>query len=169
MKYLKMTALAVALFALAACQQAARQDTAVDEAAIRELGVAWETAYNLGDAAAIARLYADDAVLQPPGAPIAAGPAAIQQFLAGEIAEAQAAGLVLDIHDISTIGVSGDLAYDAGTYSVTDPSGATLDTGKYLAVFRKSGDTWEYLRDTWNSDAPPVVTETAPATQPPTG
>ena len=68
----------------------------------------------------------------------------------------RAAGLTMNIPEAGAVDVSGDLAYEAGTYSVTDASGATVDTGKYIGVFLKRDGTWRYIRDTWNSDYPPA-------------
>jgi ketosteroid isomerase-like protein len=48
--------------------------------------------------------------------------------------------------------VSGDLAMEAGSYSITDESGATVDTGKYIDVFQSRDGEWRHVRDTWNSD-----------------
>ena len=64
--------------------------------------------------------YWDDAVLQPPGAPAAAGAAAIRDFIAADTAATKAAGLKLVIAENGTVDVSGDLAYEAGTFSVVD-------------------------------------------------
>jgi len=46
-----------------------------DEAAIRAQTTAWEKAYNGGDAKGVAALYAEDAVMMPPGAPPSAAAA----------------------------------------------------------------------------------------------
>ena len=167
MNILKSAAvIAVGLVALAACQQGA-QNTAADESAIREISPAWGAAYNAGDADAVAALYAEDAVVQPPGAPSAAGRAAIRDFIAGDSAASKAAGLTMNIAGGTTVGISGDLAYEAGTISVTDASGATVDAGKFLSVFQKKDGKWLLIRDTWNSDnaaAPAPAAE--PASEP---
>lgn len=153
---LKSAALiAVGLVALAGCKPAA-QDTTADEAAIRESGPAWAAAYNAGDVDALAAMYWEDATLQPPGAPAATGQAAIREFIAGDIAATKAAGLTMNIPSGGAVDVSGDLAYEAGTYSVTDASGAIVDAGKYLGVFQKKDGKWLYVRDTWNSDNAPA-------------
>jgi len=154
--------IAVGLVTLAACQMAPK-NTAADESAIREISAAWAAAYNAGDADAVAALYAEDAVVQPPGAPAAVGRAAIREFVAGDIATSKAAGLTLNIPGGGTVGMSGDLAYEAGTFSVTDASGATVDAGKYLAVSQKKDGKWLTIRDTWNSDMAPAP---APAAEP---
>lgn len=138
----------------------AAEDAAAAEAAIRKSAPAWAAAFNAGDADGMAAMYWEDAVLQPPGAPAVQGRAAIRESLAGDIAATKAAGLTMNIPEAGAVDVSGDLAYEAGTYSVTDASGATVDTGKYIGVFQKRDGKWLYIRDTWNSDNPP-----APATE----
>jgi uncharacterized protein (TIGR02246 family) len=158
---------AAVMILLAACQPQA-QDTSADEAEIRKSISAsnWATAFNAGDVDAIVAMYADDAVLQPPGAPAAAGRAAIREFMVADNASSRAAGYTLHMAD-GTIGISGDLAYEAATFSVTDASGATVDTGKSLSVARKRDGKWLMIRDTWNSDRPPAPPPAAPAAAPP--
>lgn len=68
------------------------------------------------------------------------------------LAAVRAAGLTMNIPEAGEVLVSGDLAMEAGSYSVTDESGATVDTGKYIGVFQKRDGEWRYIRDTWNSD-----------------
>ena len=149
------TAATAALLLLAGCQKVA-EDTSADEAVIRKSAPAWAAAYNAGDADALAAMYWDNAVLQPPGAPAASGRAAIRAFLAADTATTRGAGLTMNIPEAGAVDVSGDLAYEAGTYTVTDASGATVDAGKYIGVFQKRDGKWLYIRDTWNSDLAPT-------------
>jgi len=65
--------------------------------------------------------------------------------------------------DADAIHISGDMAWQNGTYTVTDASGATVDAGKYLSVFQKKDGKWNLYRDTWNSDNAAVA---APAAEP---
>jgi ketosteroid isomerase-like protein len=51
-------------------------------------------------------------------------------------------------------GASGDLAWHAGSYSVVDRAGTTVDSGSYLEVWKKTGGKWLIVRDMWNSDRP---------------
>jgi uncharacterized protein (TIGR02246 family) len=161
MNHLQAVAIAAAgLIALAGCQNAP-EDTSADEAVIRASAPAWADAYNAGDADKLAAMYWEDAVLQPPGAPAAQGRAAIRAFLAGDSAVVRSAGLKMNVPEAGAVDVSGNLAYEAGVYTVTDSSGATVDAGKYIGVFEKRDGKWLYIRDTWNSDNPP-----APAVEP---
>jgi len=155
---------AAVLFALAGCQKA--QDTSADEQAIRAGTDAWDDAYNAGDTAALAAAYAEDAVLLPPNAPAVSGRAAIGDFLTADGVNTRGAGLQFAIDSDSTVGVSGDLAYEAGTFKVNDASGATVATGKFIGVFNKKDDKWLLVRDTWNMDAPPAPPAPAPESNP---
>jgi uncharacterized protein (TIGR02246 family) len=139
----------------AGCQRAV-ENTSADEAMIRKSAPAWAAAYNASDADKLAAMYWEDAVLQPPGAPAATGRAAIRKFLADDCAATRAAGLTMNIPEAGAVDVSGDLAYEAGTYTVTDATGAIVDAGKYIGVFQKRDGKWLYIRDTWNSDKPPA-------------
>jgi ketosteroid isomerase-like protein len=119
--------------------------------------------YNAGDAKAVAALYAADAVLMPPGTPAAKGNAALQAYLAKDSAESAKAGLVFALGAKSDVGHSGDMGWESGTYTVKAKSGAMVEAGKYLTVFKKADGKWLILRDTWNSDAPPAPAAPAPA------
>ena len=129
--------------------------TSADEAAIRAQTTSWGKAYNGGDAKAVAAQYADDALLLPPGAPGVRGKAAILEFFTKDIAGSKAAGAVFVLDAKTDVGVSGNMGWESGTYKVT-VKGAVVETGKFLSVSRKKNGTWQYLRDTWNADAPPA-------------
>lgn len=138
-----------------------------DEAAIHAITRAWEKAYNAGDAKAVSALYAEQAVLLPPGASAAKGKAAIEAYFVKDTAESAKAGVTFSIAANSDVGTSGDLAWESGTYAVKAKSGASVEVGKYLTVYKKSGGKWLIIRDTWNADAPPAPASPAPATPAP--
>jgi uncharacterized protein (TIGR02246 family) len=127
-----------------------------DETEIRAQTTSWGKAYNGGDAKAVAALYADDAVLLPPGASGVTGRAAILDFFTKDIAGSKAAGAVFVLDPKTDVGVSGNMGWESGTYAVT-VKGAVVATGKYLSVSRKKDGKWLYIRDTWNSNTPPAV------------
>lgn len=139
-------------------------DTAADEAAVRAINPSWFKAFNAGDADGIAALYAEDAVLSIPGAAAARGRTAIREAAAKDIAAA--AGLTNNSGTSPEFGVSGDLAWEWNTFTVTDASGATVDTGKYVTVYGRKDGKWMIIRDIWNSDTPPAPAATAPAEEP---
>ena len=147
---------AAGLLALAGCAQPAPPvaDTAADEAAVRAINPAWFKAYSAGDAEGVAALYAEDAVLSIPGVAPVHGRAAIRQAYAEDIAAMAAAGLANNSGADARFGVSGDLGWEWNTFTVTDASGATVDTGKYVSVFGRKNGTWQIISDIWNTDTP---------------
>jgi uncharacterized protein (TIGR02246 family) len=168
MFYLKHAAIVAAgVAALAACTQQAPPapeaptapvaDTAADEAAIRAINPAWFAAYNSGDAAAVAALYAEDAVVSPPDTAALRGSAAIREFFVKEIAGSSAAGLDFRAGASPEFGVSGDLGWEWNTFTVTDASGAAVDTGKYTTLYGRVDGQWRIIRDIWNSDVRPAA------------
>lgn len=156
-----------ALVALMAGLAHAAAPASADEAAIHAQTTGWEKAYNAGDAKAVATLYAEDALLLPPGASGVSGRAAILEFFTKDIVGSKAAGAVFVVNPKTDVGVSGAMGWESGTYKVT-VKGAVVETGKFLSVSRKKDGKWLYLRDTWNADAPPAppVPPTAPAAPP---
>ena len=153
------------LFAMSAAfsNPAAAADAAADVAAIHAVDQTWLKSYNANDAKTAASLYDENAVLMPPGAPAAHGRAAIERFLATDMAGSAKAGVVFHLGAKPDGGVNGNLGWASGTYTVTDKSGKVVDAGKYLSVSKKEGGKWLYVRDTWNSDgAPPAEPAAAP-------
>src|SRR5260221_1587484 len=110
MKTLKPIAdLATALVLLIALAPLAA--VADDAATIRAGTETWVKLFNAGNAKAAVSLYAEEAVVMPPGAPLARGHAAIQSLLAKEIAGAKAGGVAFALGTENEVGVSGDLAW----------------------------------------------------------
>jgi uncharacterized protein (TIGR02246 family) len=164
----KLVVIAASFAALAACARTAptAADSAADETAARAVNIAWYKAYNAGDGAGVAALYAEDAVLNAPGAPAARGMAAIREYFMKSAGAAAAAGVALVDGPTSDVGVSGDLAWQSGTFKITDKSGAAMDAGKYITVFQRKDGKWMIIRDTWNADgalAAPAAPTAAPA------
>ena len=138
-------------------------DTAAEEATLTAGTDSWFTAFNGGDAEAVAALYADDAVVMPPHASVATGREAIKALMTTDIAATKAAGLVL-VNGASTAGVSGNLGWHQGTYTVKNATGETVDSGSYMEAWKKGADgKWLIIRDIWNSDRPVTSPPAAPA------
>lgn len=121
------------------------QDT---ESEIEAGSEAWQEAWNAGDAAAIASLYAENAVLLPPGAEPVTGREAIQAFW--QTALDEQAGVTgeletVEVHDF------GDAAVEVGSYVDTGPGGEHVDHGKYVAIWKKLDGEWKIIRDIFNS------------------
>jgi len=107
---------------------------------------AFEAAFNSNDGAAMASSYSADAVVMPPGVEPASGLAAIEAMLAAP----NPAGITMDLK-IEDLMVSGDVVVETGGWTATDPAGAHLDHGAYLAVWKKTDAGWKMIRDIWNS------------------
>jgi uncharacterized protein (TIGR02246 family) len=115
-------------------------------AQIAKMAQAWQTAYNSGDAAAVAALYAKDAKLMPPGAEPVSGTSGIQAFFAADIK--QGAKNTLTTGDVVGFG---DYALETGGWVANSAEGKHLDHGPYMTLYKKEGASWKIVRDTWNS------------------
>ena len=134
-------------------------DKSTDEANLKATAARWWELYNKGDADGVANLYADDGIILAAGYPAAAGRDAIRAFLVKDIAESKAAGIIDNGGDLNGSGISGDMAWLSGAYTLSDSSGKKMLTGKYTTVYRRDGSEWKIVRDTWNYDtqAPPAA------------
>ena len=158
----KPLVLAASFAALAACVRSTPPaDTTADKAAVEAVSIAWKNAYNAGDTAAVAALYAEDAVLSAPGQRAVHGNAAISEYFVKTVAEFSAAGLTVEDEPMGDVVASCDLAWQWKTYKVTDKAGVVVDAGKLVTLFQRRDGKWMIVGDTWNSDATPG----APAAQ----
>ncbi len=158
-----ITALSACIVIAGCVASTPASDSAADAAAVAAVNDAWGKAYNAGDAAAIAALYSEDAAVNPPGSPQVRGRAALQEFFAKDTAGTKAAGVTMNLNPQRDSGVSGDLAWESGSFTATDKSGATVDSGKYVTVLNKTDGKWLIVRDTWNSDNAPAPPTAGPA------
>jgi len=163
-----MRLLVLSFFLVATACVTVKLDTAAENDKLRADAAVWFDLFAHEDGPGMGNLYAEDALLMPPGAEAVSGRPAITKFLGEAAAGAKAAGLSLKNREVTGSGVDGDTAWISGTYDVVDVAGKVVDRGNYLSVHRKINGTWLYIRDTWNSDqkpappAPPSV-EQAPA------
>lgn len=163
----RVSLLGAAVIAVSACSPRAPENAAkstdtaamavsdsAEDANLRTFSLSWFDKYNKQDVDGVANMYADDAIILAPGVPAAVGKAAIHTFLAGDIAGARKAGVNDAAGDINGSGTSGNLGWVSGAYSITDPAGKKVDSGKYTTLFKKTNNEWKIIRDTWNSDNP---------------
>ena len=121
---------------------------AQDKAAIQSLNDRFVQAFNTGDAAAVAALYTEDAVILPPGAEMMKGKSAIQAFWKG--ATEQLGDGKLTTADVKPMG--SETAREIGTFSFrTKGSQPQEITGKYVVVWEKFGSDWKLATDIWNT------------------
>lgn len=140
-----------AMIVLAGCQQAATPvDIAQIEKQLKLEEVKWNKAYADRDAEALAGMYAGDAALANPGAPLVSGADAIRKETR---AFAEDPNLKVQFaSDRVQVAASGDLAYTRGHYSLTmtDPATKKAQTsqGNYLTVWQKQADGgWRAVED----------------------
>lgn len=118
---------------------------------LAEGDIGWSEAYQSGDAAALAALYAEDAALLPPNQQMVTGREAIQKSWGAMIDDGLAAEA-----DFAETGSDGDLGYKVGTYVLKDPEGGALDEGKFVEVWKRVDGEWMLYRDIYNSSLPPA-------------
>jgi uncharacterized protein (TIGR02246 family) len=126
-----------------------------DEAAIAKLRTTFQTAVLGQDAAGIAKLYAPDGEELPPNAPAVVGRAAVEKYHKDFAQQFMMHGMTLT--PLKTQ-VSGDIAYDVGTYKqqlMPMKGGAVMDDhGKYVVLLKKEGGNWLVTHAIYNSDLP---------------
>ena len=140
-------------------------DPAAENEKLRSESLAWFDHFGGADGPAMGNLYAEDALLMPPGHAPVQGRVAIAEFLGNEAAGAKSAGVSLKNKEVTGSGIAGDTGWISGTYEVVDSSGNAVDSGNYLSVHQRTNDQWLYIRDTWNSDRAPAAPAGAPATK----
>ena len=110
-------------------------------------------ALNEGDAAMLARMSTERAILLPPNAEMIEGREAIEKYWRSVFA----AGL----RDVSTRTVrvdeyGGDAAREIGRIRVNAPAPRDVLEGKYVIVWRKRGENWLLDSVIWNFTQPAV-------------
>src|SRR5688572_13675584 len=107
--------IAVPIAALAvACGPTGAPQTGVDAAA--EPTAAWTTAFNAGDPARLAALYAEDARTLPPGGPPVVGRGDIESYWRGDLGEG---GVTTTLTPVDAV-AQGNIVYVEGTYRVKE-------------------------------------------------
>ena len=110
-------------------------------------------ALNGGDAAGIAALYTEDAMLLPPNSEMLEGREAAQAFWQGGIDMGIKEGTL----ETEIVEAQGNAAYEVGKYTliIEPPGGPTItDKGKYLVVWKRQEGSWKLHADMWNTSLP---------------
>jgi uncharacterized protein (TIGR02246 family) len=149
----------VCILVTTGCQTApppeAKKDTSADMAKVATLRDQYTAAANSNDAAAVAALYTDDAVMMPSNEAAVEGKTAIQSWYENMY---KRMSVKIAITPIETQ-VAGDWAYDRGTamLSMTPKAkGKPMEeSSKYLVILKRQTDgSWKCFRDIDNSNAP---------------
>ena len=152
----------IVFFVLTACApQAEKQqvDFESEDQAIRSISIKWLELSKSRDAAGIAALFTEDAVLiRQDQQPV--GQTAIQEFLTEymELNPEAVSNWSTDRVDIAT---SGDLAIEYGSWTTTSlgPNGTEEDYGKFVTIYRKVDGTWKISGDIGQSTKPEAASE----------
>ena len=130
-------------------------------AAIEKSVDAMMDAFNAGDAAGVAALYSETAMLLPPDASQIQGRQAVQDTFQAMIDD----GFKDIVFEVVEVEVSRTFAYEIGLFSVKYPAEndqMATATGNYLAVWKREADgVWRLYRDTWNDAPPPAESPSA--------
>ena len=122
---------------------------------VKAVDAAFAAGMNAKDTAAVFAIYAADAKLMPPDAPMLEG-AAMHPVITGLMAGG-ASDFVLT--STTAYGI-GDLAYMVGTASFT--MGGATETVKYTEVLRRGVDgKWRYVVDMFSGVTPPAAVPAA--------
>ena len=108
-------------------------------------------AFGKGDAAAVAALHAADARLLPQGGRPVEGVRNVEAFWGGLL---KAGARLVQLQTLS-VEERGELAYEVGDYIVTTqqaPGLTAINSGSYLAVWRRQGGEWKLAAAIWNTD-----------------
>jgi len=139
-----------ALLTLVSLLAGCANQTATDPAGRRAVESAirsYVEASNKGDVAALASLYAEDAVLLPPDHEPIQGRAAIRAFWRQGTDEG------LEVTNLA-VEVSGNLGYLVGQYHLPATDEEPADSGKYVMCLKRQRDgSWKVTADIWNQSS----------------
>ena len=142
--------------AVLACVVALAGTAAVDaqsgtvKAAIDASNKKFSEALAAGNAAGVAALHTEDAVLMPPNTEAVKGRPAIEKLFMAFVA-AGIKGVTLTSQEVEA---HGDTATELGAYSIKDATGKEIDRGKYIVLWKRVKGEWKLHRDIWNSNMP---------------
>ena len=98
---------------------------------------------------AIAAVYAEDAIVLPPGNQAIQGRDAIQAYWQAALDEAEGVTSTIESKEVHVVGDAA--AIEVGSYTDTNADGSHRDHGKYIAVWMKVDGAWMLARDIFNS------------------
>ncbi len=153
---MKKIIVACALVCAALTAGAALAADAAPRHGLQTVDGAWVKAMLANDAAAVAALYADDAVLVLPGSGAIKGRKAIADAYAGWLKDVKVTDAALvDTHYQS----AGHVSTGWGAWRMTTVPKAggapTTETGTFCAVATEKGGVWKYVADHASADPPP--------------
>ena len=137
----------IAMLALCLGVSFAAPALAQNAAMLQKLNDKFTAAFNKGDAAAVAAMYAEDAYVLPPGGEMVKGRSAIEAFW--KQAAQQVGDAKLVTVDVLPLGRRG--AREIGTVTLeTKGQPPQQLVGKYSVVWRQISGRWLLATDIWN-------------------
>lgn len=138
-----------------ACRSNDRSLNVREAEVIRGVSASRAKAFNEGDAAGIAKHFADKCFLMAPGGQTKTDPAQVKAYYQA-IFDKYSTGLESGYEDVK---VEGDLAYGRGFAKVRLKDKVTgeetVSTAKYLNILERQSDgTWKTTHDIWNGNEP---------------
>ena len=141
---IRLAGLALSAGVLAACGPRALPPDPAARHAIEAAVGRYVAASNQGDAAGLADLYADDAVLLPPDHEPIRGRAAIRAFWD------QGTDQGLEVTNLA-VEANGNLGWLVGRYHLPATDEEPADSGKYVMCLKRQPDgSWKLTADIWN-------------------
>ena len=93
-------------------------------------------------------VYTSNGSIMPPNSPIITGGEQIKAFWKGGmemgIANAELTTVELDDH--------GDTVNEVGKFKLSAKDGSTIDTGKFIVIWKKENGEWLWHHDIWSSE-----------------
>ena len=129
-------------------QAAPKVDVAAEVMAIRDLDAQWLKAAQARDAAAEARIIANDGVVYREHVPPLIGPAAFQAYNE-KMAAANPKSAINWSTEAIQIAAAGDIAIQTGEYHLTGlgPTGSQQDRGRFVTIWKKVNNEWKVAHD----------------------
>jgi ketosteroid isomerase-like protein len=131
---------------MAACAPASPPQQGTEVAA--EMTAAWSKAFDSGDPAALAALYADDARTMPPGGAPLVGRSQIESYWRSDIGEGAPKTKLTPTDAIA----QGNVLHVQGAYEVEGAPGIELAKGQYQQLWTRANDGWRLQREMWRID-----------------
>ena len=152
MKIILSLVVALALSGCSGSGNSTQTEVSASKSELGQMNRDFAAALNAKDAKAAAALYAEDAVLIPPGESVVRGREAIEEYWRGAIEEGGVRDVSVETMDALS---SGSLGYETGSFVLTanGPDGEpVVDRGRYMELLRREPDgRWLSTHGIWNA------------------
>jgi ketosteroid isomerase-like protein len=159
MKKILIILLPAALMMAACSQPAATAEEAKPafsldsvKAAIIESNKKFSASVASGDSVGFLSCYTTDAVLMAPNAPKFIGEAGLKAYFYNG---ASSGALRIELNADEVFG-GPEMVTEVGNWILKDSTGANLDKGNYMVLWKQENGQWKMFRDIYNSDNPPM-------------